>query len=224
MRPWFRIQPALIGDINNALKGRYPNLHLIVPEGDGVASLIGTFPVYAPDGTILDSFRISVEFPDDYPRSLPVVREVGGRVPHKEENHVNPADGTSCVALPDARAEYFPEGAPFLRYLEGALHNYFLGQSLFLAGNPWPFDEWAHGEAGRLEYYKQLFGTEDKERVRDYLKALKSREIKHFKKCPCGSGKKIRICCQNRLRKLSKAISQSIAKTAYQALFPTATR
>lgn len=215
-KPWYVKNPELADQIRSDLRARYPHLHLFI-EPDGSAVVRGTFPVLSPEGRVLDRYQVSIELPRDYPRSLPIVREVGGRIPWKPEYHVN-ADGVACVLLPDDRWRCFPEGAAFVQFLDGPVHDFFLGQSLVALGEGWPFGQWSHGADGVREYYQWLFQTEDLSTIQRYLEVLAKLNYKKHLACPCGSGQKIRRCCKARIVDLRNKIPPAIARKALETM------
>lgn len=216
MTPWHRKSPLLAEGIRADLRARYPHLHLFL-EADGSSAVRGTFPVRSPDGRTLDRYQVSIEIPADYPRSLPVVREGGGRIPWKADFHVNP-DGVACVLLPDDRWRCFPEGAPFVQFLDGPVHDFFLGQSLVALGERWPFGQWSHGAAGVREYYEWLLQTNDAKTIIRYLRVLAIPNPKGHLECPCGSGEKLRRCCRAKIDDLATKIPPVVARKALVTL------
>ncbi len=216
MRPWHVREPDQAKRIRRDLGSRYPSLHLFI-EPDGSTFVRGTFPVVGLEGRVLDRYQVAIELPAGYPRDLPVVREVGGRIPWKADFHVNP-DGTACVLLPDDRWRCFPEGAPFSLFLDGPLHNFFLGQSLVALGGDWPFGQWGHGAQGVLEYYQWLLGTQDPKMIVRFLEALGKCCLRGHLSCPCGSGEIIRRCCQARLAELRNKIPHRVARQALETI------
>jgi hypothetical protein len=213
---WHERNPELVEQIRADLRARYPSLQLFI-EPDGTAIVRGTFPVRSPEGRVLDRYQVSIELPPDYPESLPIVREVGGRIPWKPEFHVN-ADGMACVLLPDDRWRCFPEGAPFVQFLDGPVHDFFLGQSLVALGEDWPFGQWSHGAKGVYEYYCWLLQTDDADTVLRHLWVLAKLSLKGHWECPCGSGEKIRRCCRARIAELRGKISPRVARQALDLL------
>ncbi len=213
---WHERNPELADQIRAELRACYPNLHLFI-EADGSAAVRGTFPVVSPEGRVLDRYQVSIELPADYPRSLPVVREVGGRIPWKPEFHVN-HDGVACVLLPDDRWRCFPEGAPFVQFLDGPAHDFFLGQSLVALGEGWPFVQWSLGQKGVLEYYQWLLETEDAGTIARHLEVLAKLNLKDHLPCPCASGRKIRRCCRARIVDLRGKIPPAVARRALETL------
>lgn len=179
----------------------------------------GTFPVRGPDSRVLDRYRISIEIPHDYPRSLPIVRELDGRTPWKPEFHVD-GDGKACVLLPDDRWRCFPEGARFRDFLDGPVHDFFLGQSLVALGGDWPFGEWGHGPDGILEYYREVLQADDDLTVLRFIYILTKQSLKIGWDCPCGSGRKIRRCCHAKITDLRGKIRPAVARESWKKLGP----
>ena len=142
---WHRENPELYDKEKAEVEAHFPNLHLGL-EGD-IVFVHGSFAVMF-EGHVSDRYSIELQLPRDHPKSLPLVREVGGRIPHHNDRHINPADGTACVLIPDERWRLWPQGAPLLNFLIGPVHSFFLAQSLVEAGEPWPFGQWAHGAKG----------------------------------------------------------------------------
>lgn len=214
-RAWHERRPELVKEIEATLREGYPNLHLLIVLGR--AEVRGTFPVWAPDGQGLDRYRVSIELPADYPKVLPVVREVGGRLPWHEDYHIE-REGKACVLMPDDRWRCFPVGAPFRQYLEVPLHNFFLSQTVHAETGEWPFGQWDHGRDGIFQYYRWLLDTDDDLAVRRFLHVLAKIDLKKHYECPCGSGKKIKKCCFGKLRDLRQKIPAYIAADSIRRL------
>lgn len=206
----------MVAEIEADLRAAYPNLHLLIVDG-GDAEVRGTFPVRSPAGHELDSFQVAIRLPPKYPRALPVVRETKDRIPWLADYHVNP-DGTCCVLLPEDRGRSFPESAPFKDFLDGPLHNFFLGQSLVALGEPWPFGEWGHGERGVYQFYRDLFKTDDARTIVRFLKVLTKLNPKPHWLCPCGSGKKTRKCCEPKIAECRRLVPPAIARKSAEQL------
>lgn len=190
-QPWHRRHPALLEHVRADVEAFCPTLHIFV-ESETV-SVRGTFPVLH-ESKVLDRYAIEIEFPSDYPDQLPIVREVGGRIPWNADNHVFPATGVCCVLLPEDRWWSFPGGQPFSQYLLGPLHNYFLGQSIFAVEGRWPFGAHEHGVDGVIAFYKEKFGTNEPKHVVVFLRAIGEGKIRGHRPCPCESGKIVRHC------------------------------
>src|SRR5688572_28826876 len=139
-QPWHQVQPNVVSELRAELATRYPDLRLTI-EGD-VGHLVGSFPIIH-DGVELDRFEIRVRIPAEFPRELPTVYEVSGRVPHDVDWHTFKA-GNLCVIVPE---EWFltPNYRSLLAYLDGPLRIYFINHALAESGFPRPMGERRHG-------------------------------------------------------------------------------
>lgn len=213
-RPWYKLKPALLEQIKSETQSKYPNLNFYIENG--LVFIRGSFPILH-EGAVLDRYLIEVLFPNDYPESLPIVQEVGGRVPRTSDFHMSQA-GEACLFLPDERWWVFPPGSTFLYFLDVPVHNFFLGQALVRMGDPWPFGQRAHGAGGIHEFYAELLGTNDLDIIIRYLDCLRKAELKGHYDCPCGSQKRLRHCHLDQLKDLKSKISSSVARQSYQKL------
>lgn len=204
--PWHRDVPQLLVKVRADVEAFSPTLHLFV-EGD-VIRIRGSFPVRHGSEEI-DSYRVVIDLPSDYPDSLPIVRETGGRIPWTADRHIS--HGTACVLLPEDRWWSFPPGRSFLQFLQGPLHNYFLGQSLVEAGEEWPFGTFPHGIDGVRAFYKERFQTEDADTAVLLLELVVSGRYKRHWPCPCKSGKKMGKCHWATLLEMSSRMPRQAA-------------
>lgn len=208
-QPWFRQHPELLQDVEHALK-HYKWLRLVVKED--VVYVKGTLLV------VNERYSIEISFPPDYPNTLPVVRETGGKIPRLVDRHVNENNGTACVCVPD---EWFIDrtDSSFATFLKIPVNNYFLSQQHYEIHKKWPFDERKHGKEGILDFYKEHFATDDLDVIKKYLEYLSQNTIKGHWDCPCGSGKKLRKCHNLKIRKMKEKLPASAASKSLQSLF-----
>src|ERR1035437_139939 len=172
--PWHELKPRLLAAVTKDIAAEYPDI-CVVTEGNTVFGR-GSFPVR--DGAdILDRFLVEIEFPRDYPDSVPILREVGGRIPWHENRHVNRHNGETCPIVPE---EWLlrQDRDSILAFLNGPVRNFFLGQILIQAGKSWPFGERSHFIPGLIESYGELVGTNDPAAVRRYLDCLSKENLK----------------------------------------------
>jgi hypothetical protein len=218
-KPWFKIKPHILQRTKDDLRREYPDLRIIIEEE--TAFIRGSFPIWNNgqflDRFPLDRFQIEMRFPEDFPNRPPTVRETSGRIPRTLDRHVIPTTGDCCIQVPD---EWFlledPES--ILNFLNGPVRNYFLGQSLVEAGEPWPFGERSHGVEGMYESYADILGVSDPGEIRRYLTYLSNSTIKGHWDCPCGSGKRLRNCHLASLRSLQSKVSPRFAQSALNRL------
>ena len=206
----------MIEAIQSDLRQRQPNLHLHI-HGNGRSEIRGTFVVWSDDRKELDRYQVEIRLLGRYPKKLPIVKEVGGRIPRNPDRHVN-RDGSACVLMPEDRGRCFPEGAPFSAYLDGPLHDFFLSQTWYEREGKWPFDQWSHGALGILEYYRNLIGVTDGHTVSRYVRVLSYPKIKRHLLCPCGSGKRLCVCCYDQMMQLRSTTDPEFAKRSLRML------
>jgi len=212
---WHRENPGLYERERAEVEAHFPNLCVVV-EGDTVY-VRGSFAVIFEERA-LDHYTVELKLPPDHPYSLPIVREVGGRIPHNDDRHVNSVDGTACVLLPDERWRLWPPGASLLSFLTGPMHSFFLAQSLVEAGEPWPFGQWAHGAKGIFQYYREILKTTDLRVITTYLEYMTAKKVKGHWPCPCKSNRHLRNCHFSVVLDLRERISRKDALKSLEAL------
>jgi hypothetical protein len=220
MRPWHKADPALLEKLIAEIHEEFPTLHFY-PEGDRVV-LRGTFPVVY-EGEVLDRYAVEIELLADYPASIPVAREVGGRIPRTADYHISDK-GDACLFIPDERWRVYPKGTSLTTFLNGPVRNFFIGQSLFRLTGEWPFGQRGHGAQGTREYYEELLGTADMAVVIGYLECLSRPALKGHWPCPCGSGKRLRECHRAEIEGLRSQIAPALATRSWQSLRTSARR
>lgn len=178
----------------------------------------GTFPVVSDAGKTLDRYQVEISFPDDCDVfGLPAVHEVAGRIPQISARHIN-YDGTACVCVPAEWVLTAPDKT-FLSFLRIPVRNFFLSQSIFEKTGNWPFGERSHGNAGKIEFYKDFFAAEDENEVRLCFLCLLHPKMKGHWPCPCGSLQKFRNCHGQKTRLAASRLSKEIIWAEYNALF-----
>jgi len=198
----------------------FPELYLV--QRDETMIVAGIFPLV--DGQrVVDRFVIELELPRTYPKGVPVLREVGGRIPRTADRHVE-GDGKACIFLPDEYCYKHPNGMDLIDFLRGPVLGFLVGQSLAERGQPWPQGERAHGTDGITAFYSELVGSADSATIQRYLEALTAKQLRGHSSCPCGSGKRLRECHQECLLKLRERIPRSIARGSLERVRSRAPR
>jgi hypothetical protein len=208
----FQQKPSLLDDIRNVIAADQPDLRATVV--DDVVQVRGSYAV-RDGGVVLDRYQVEIRFRRDYPKTLPVVEEIGGRIPRTADRHVS-ADGTACLLVPEEWL--LAADQSFKAFLDGPMKSFFIGQLLVEAGKPWPFGQRSHGYDGLIEAYMELLGISDPIRVVAYFDCLRRTALKGHFECPCGSKKRLRNCHRAELQELAKRIPQHIAQQAFDRL------
>jgi hypothetical protein len=212
---WQRDDPALYEKEKAAVEAYFPELRFVT--ANDLVYVRGNFAVMF-EGQALDNYSVELQLARNHPSELPVVRETGGRIPRSDDRHLNMADGTACVLLPDERWRFWPPGSSLLKYLTGPLSSFFLAQTMVDEGEPWPFGQWAHGAKGVFQYYGELLNTSDLRVITNYLEYLAAKKVKGHWPCPCLSGKKLRDCHFDQVKDLREKISRKDAEKSFAAL------
>jgi len=205
-------KPALLEEVRNAIAADQPDLRVAIV--DGLVSARGSYALRDGD-IVLDRYEVEIKFPREYPKALPVVEEIGGRIPRTADRHIS-RDGTACLLVPEEWL--LSQDQSFKAFLSGPMKSFFLGQLLVEAGMRWPFGQRSHGHEGLIEAYLELLGINDSSRVPAYLDCLRKKALKGHFDCPCGSEKRLRNCHRAELQELSKRIPPRIAQQAYERL------
>lgn len=194
------------------IQKEYSDLRLV--EASGKLVFRGSFPV-RHEGEDLDRFLIEISFPDG-PGKLPVVHEIGGRIPRIADRHVNPSTGDICTDVPELillRGDY-----SLLGYLDGPVRNFFISQHLVEKGEPWPFGQWEHGRRGLIQAYGEILGVTGEDYIVRLLNTLDRKNLKPHWLCPCESGRKIRHCHLDQIQNLQERIPRRIIRQALDRL------
>jgi hypothetical protein len=214
-KPWYLRNPAYFEETQRQVNREYTSLIFTIEQG--TVFLRGVFPLRFGDQDI-DHFGIEVQIPDRFPDEIPIVREVGGRIPRIIDRHVITADGQLCLFVREERWRLYPQGSTLLDFLKGPVHSHLLGQAMVELGAGWPFGERSHGLKGVLEHYEELIGTNDLSVIKRYMLILSKKSVGGHLPCPCGSGKKIRDCHLELITSLRERIPPRMATSALVAL------
>ena len=150
--------------------------------------------------------------PNAFPKVLPSVTETGGKIPRTGEYHVTQTDNTLCLGSPLSLLLKLSKNPRLDGFAENCLVPYLFAISRKLKiGGSFPFGELAHGKAGILSDYSQLFGLKDSKQVGYVLELLGMRKRRANKlPCPCGCRSRLGRCKFNlRLREFRGLASRS---------------
>jgi SEC-C motif len=170
------------------------NFHTGISVG-GVAFVQGDFVVRSRHGHVYESVAIRVEYPPSFPDrgQIPTVVLMSHRDRwHNRGNSHIIADWSLCLFVPgDSGIDFRQAGS--LGALFAVLHTFLFKEHVYqqaltreaLTGERaiWPGEARSHGVAGVLEAVR--------ERGR----------LRRNEPCPCGSGKKFKVCCMQRIRR-----------------------
>lgn len=204
MEKWYITNPKLFEDVKRSIRENFPTLTVVV-END-IVFIRGI--LLLPEE--IDKFIIEIELLEDYPESVPVVRETGKRIPHGER-HVF-MHGDCCLFVNEEKWKHYPKETTIIDFINKIVVPYFLAQSYFEIKGKWLWGERSHGAKGILEFYQEELNTKDFRVIIQFINYLAKSTIKRNRICYCGSNKKLQHCHFLQLSKYRSVISSDTAK------------
>jgi hypothetical protein len=190
-------------------KGLLSKLYGLVLKEDPLR-LDGTIPLIDEQGDIIDSYEISIIPLDDYPNNFPYVYEIAGRLPNNIDWHIYP-DGHFCIKASPEEKLICINGISLLSFIKEQVIPYLFNQN-FREKFGYFLRERSHGLEGNLEFFKDIFKTEDLLKIKQYLGFILERaKPNRVALCFCGSGIKYRRCHRDAYQLLSPLPDSTIA-------------
>ena len=162
----------------------------------GIFEFIGNHPTH---GQVEDAFGLQIDVPAAFPREIPEVKEIGGRIPRIGDFHIN-GDGSLCLGSHLRLLLKLNEAPTLVGFAERCLVPYLYAISKKLTnGGKLVFGELAHEGPGMLQDYAQLFGLTTEDQTHYALELLgKKKRVANKLRCPCGCKLRLGRCKLNR--------------------------
>ncbi len=211
MEKWYVKNPKLLEDVEKSVRENFPTLNVLI-ESDKV--FIRGILLLPED---VDEFFIEIELLEDYPASVPIVREIGRRIPHGKR-HVF-IHGDCCLFVREETWKHYPKGTTMIDFLNKIVVPYFLAQAYFEVTGKWLWGERSHDIYGIIEFYKEELKTNDTNLILRFIQYLAKPTLKKYRVCYCGSKKKLQNCHYQTLKNYKGKISQKIATDSIMMWF-----
>ena len=190
------------------LLDRYPGMSRR-PASSGELVVAGTLDYRTNHpllGAIEDAFKIELRIPAVFPRVVPRVRELDGRVP---ENFHRIANGDLCLGSPLRLQLILSKTPTLVGFVEKCVVPYLVGFNVFEQTGKMPFGELAHGLQGLFDEYKQIFGVKADSACVEFLRLLSlKRRVANKRPCPCSSGRRLGKCHNRQANNLRNVASR----------------
>ncbi|SFB59088.1 hypothetical protein SAMN05216266_12333 [Amycolatopsis marina] len=181
-------------------------VHLGVPR----ARIEGIVKVARPDGRV-DSFELSIHYPNLDPFALPDTFDAVGRFPRNEpDRHIEP-NGRFCLWLPQTEpVDDFQRPGGLRRYIS-RVEEFLVLQRLYDVRRKhnilphWPGEEWAHGTEGHKQWFRETTADLTANQLEHLLTAAETPARPGYR-CPCGSGKRVGNCHKRWIRSLRRTM------------------
>lgn len=178
---------------------RYPTLRLEYRDGKNIVTGHLIFSANYQFQQINDDYLLEMVIPNNYPDSLPSVKDKANRIVGGFHKYI---DGTLCLGASLALRLNYSKEPSLLGFIEKCVIPYLYTYSYTCKYGYLPYGELAHGWEGILDYYKDLFKTNDNQIILRLVKSLAQNQYMAHSRCPCGSRKKVRDCHGNLIKKL----------------------
>ena len=189
----------VIKDIDQALK-HYPFLKRV--DENGFVRVIGEIVLIHPVKGEFDRYKVSISFPQVYPKCFPQVIETSKKIPRKDYRHVN-TDGTLCLAVEPEEKGIVKNGISFTFFLDRVLVPHLSRETFCELNNGYEDGEYSHGIDGFWEYFEGILLTSDRAEILAELeKIIYSKWQKRNEMCYCNSGIKFKRCHLERWNKI----------------------
>lgn len=145
--------------------------------------------------TIQDTYELEITVFRKFPRTIPSIQEIGGKIPRNGDYHVN-GDGTLCLGSPIRLLYMLNKNPTILGFVDGCLIPYLYAVSYKKRhGGDFILGELAHGDSGIIDDYLDLFRLKDRSSIIQAVKLLgMKKRIANKQLCPCGCGKRLGTC------------------------------
>ena len=165
------------------------------PQRNGDLLLVGDLDFqarYRSLEQISDTYAIEITATKRFPREIPMVRSIDGKVPRRF--HTNP-DGSLCLGSPIRLSMALQRNSTLIGFVDNCLVPYLYNYSYKQQYGILPFDELPHGQKGIIKDYMELLRVETEEACLKMLDLLgKKKRIANKYSCPCSSGYRVGRC------------------------------
>jgi hypothetical protein len=183
---WWKTNPSFFTKEQEYLAINYPSLNFIVD--DNTIFIRGKVQIAK-----IAAFDIEIKLPDDYPNSLPEVKELGGKIPIVNDRHVND-DGTCCLTVPAKMFQDLGKSYSIIDFIDKFVVPFFANQVHYEINGAWANGDYHHGKQGIFEYYAESLEVKSPKTIADLMKITLQPFPKLSQKCPCKSGKRLKKC------------------------------
>lgn len=200
------------------LKQEQPLLNLEFKNNSAIIFGLYCIRCLYEEEEFLDQFEIEAIIYPDFPRSIPIVKEIGGKVRCIGFEHIYP-DRVLCLEIDTRMLISLDKNPSVLFFFEEYVSSYFFSYLYYRKRRSFPFGERSHGDKGTLEFYCELFDVSDLNVAMGLLHFLtRDTPVKGHHHCPCNSGKRYRDCHRNKINELRSSKHFELFKSDYRSI------
>lgn len=195
-----------MGIVNHEIemvREKYPAFEISRCENDYIFSGEIILNHVFDDVRMTGKFNLEIVVPGDFPLAFPKVKELSNYI---DENYPHRyTDGQFCLASDLELKMLFSQDTDICSFIEKYVIPYLYTYRFYKEYGVYPYGERSHGPMGNLEYLRDLFGVDDWGQVLDIMLFVVQSPYRGHLLCPCGSGKRIRNCHGEILKKVMNA-------------------
>jgi hypothetical protein len=168
-------------------------------------SLHGHIDIFSDQVDYLDTFKVSIKIPLNYPNGVPVVRELSNIiVPRGDDRHIS-LYGEMCLDIPHKLELLALKGLTLRYFIHEVLRPYLVNQCYYNIEGKFAGETYDHGTKGIIQFYKEDLELSCPKIILKLIEAVRRKEIYSKRAfCPCGSRKGLQYCHINQVKVLKK--------------------
>ena len=163
-----KVMSPQLSHLLNHFLDEYPFMS-IAPSRDSGTCLRGKLyfkGIIASGKKIEDVYRLEIILPDKFPKELPKVKEIGGKIPRRADYHVN-IDGTLCLGSPLRLMIKISKNPSISGFVKNCLIPYLFAVSQKIRNEgDFIFGELDHGIKGLYNDYSNLLGLKGQSNIK----------------------------------------------------------
>ena len=203
----------------DAFLDAHPDMR-VRPSPRDLVRLSGTLAFHADfegGAPIQDEYQVQIDVPLDFPKRVPRVQELDGRIPREVDHHVFPSTGVLCLGSPLQLGLVAHRSTDLADFVWRGIVPYLYAASYReQTGGPYPFGELAHGPDGLLDDYARILRLSTPQQASDALRLLGlKRRLANKRPCPCGCGRRLGTC---RFNETVRMLRQQFGRHFFQEL------
>lgn len=176
---------------------KYPDLYY----NEDLEELIGELKLNHVHNNehIVNQYKIRIALSDWLNGGLPSVYEISDSIPDDYSHIYN--DGMLCLSTDIEQKVHFTEGGMLSDWYEDFVIPYFFSMEYYVKYGKFPNGDRSHNKLGVIESYFDIFDVKEETELAEMFKYILKEPYRGHNLCPCNSGRKVRNCHGEVIRK-----------------------
>lgn len=218
---WHESNKKLFAEERASLAVKYPFLKMeIVPSGTRInkvftlrtesAIVSGIYRLLIPDSQRYLDYRIAILLPDNYPTRIPRMYCNDRKLPIGNIDRHIMSDGSACLGVNAEISQKWRLNPKIVPFLDEIVAPFLVWQTFYDEhGQPPPWGQRSHYAQGVLEFYAEFLHIEAESNIKAFMNLLvRKNQPKGHEECPCGSGRRLRNCHIELIRKAREQVDR----------------